>query len=290
MRILITGASSGIGLFLARQHINRGDEVWAMARRPQEELWTSGEASLMPHFLTADVTSAGQCAVAAAKLSQEYPLDAIIHCAGTQGKIGPFLSLNSTDWEKTIRGNLGGTVNTLRAFHSKLSTTRAKIICLSGGGATKARTRFSAYAAAKTAIVRLVETLAEEWKEQPIYINALAPGALPTAMTQETLAAGADCAGLNEFRDAQRILDGGEEPWNKLKTMVFHLLSADSDGVSGRLISAQWDAVSKINRAALSLESPDAGFLRRIDLNGFFPASKHPEFQTKVSKDCGGRN
>ena len=270
MRILITGTSSGIGLFLARQCINRGDQVWVLARRSQDSLWADSTLGgrVRPYFLTADVTSPDQCKKASTVLSKSGNLDAIIHCAGMQGKIGPFLSLNSADWAETILGNLGGTVNVLHAFHSclreRVPENPVKVICLSGGGATQARPHFSAYAAAKTAIVRLVETLAQEWAAEGIDINALAPGALPTAMTRQTLNAGIALAGEKEIADALRILDHGDASWNKLWKMVAHLLSPASNGVSGRLVSAQWDPVETLTAVSLVNSGKDACFLRRI--------------------------
>jgi len=60
---------------------------------------------------------------------------------------------------------------------------RAKVICFSGGGATKPRARFSAYGVAKTGVVRLVETIAEEERDRAYDINAIAPGAINTRLT-----------------------------------------------------------------------------------------------------------
>jgi len=58
---------------------------------------------------------------------------------------------------------------------------RGKIINLSGGGATAPLPRLSAYAAAKSALVRLTETLAQETAGFGIDVNAVAPGALNTS-------------------------------------------------------------------------------------------------------------
>ena len=65
-----------------------------------------------------------------------------------------------------------------------------KIIVLSGGGAAYARPNFSAYAASKAAVARLVETLAEEVRDKNIQVNCMAPGGAYTSMTDEILNAG----------------------------------------------------------------------------------------------------
>jgi NAD(P)-dependent dehydrogenase (short-subunit alcohol dehydrogenase family) len=270
MKILITGSSSGIGLYLARFYLDRGDEVWALARRPQQFLWTNEKTQNTErlHFLTADVNSPDQCQEAASQIQGE--INAIIHCAGIQGKIGPFLNLTPSEWAETISCNLGGTVNILQAFHPVLKSSggdmRAKIICLSGGGATQARVNFSAYAVAKTAIVRLVEILAHEWIGDAIDINALAPGALPTEMTIQTINAGAASAGEKEVSDAERILQSGEMPWAKMQAMVAYLLSPASNGVSGRLIAAQWDGMHDITQKILENSNKDIYCLRRVGI------------------------
>jgi len=77
-----------------------------------------------------------------------------------------------------VRTNLDGTFNAIRAFYEALrrNPRRAKIVCFSGGGATRPRPNFSAYGVSKTAVVRLVETVADEERDAPLDINAVAPG------------------------------------------------------------------------------------------------------------------
>ena len=82
---------------------------------------------------------------------------------------------------------------------------RAKVICFSGGGSTSPRPNFAAYGAAKTGVVRLVETLAVEWEKLPADINAVAPGAIFTRMTEQILARGEKLAGQKEFESASKL-------------------------------------------------------------------------------------
>lgn len=262
--MLITGSSSGIGLRLVRHLHAKGAAVWALARRPQRELAANGI-----RLLRADIGDYNDCAAAAASLPGDIRLDAIIHCAAMQGEIGPAMSIGAEAWEKVVSVNLCGTFNIIKAFYGKLMlngarATRAKILCFSGGGATKARAQFSAYAAAKTGVVRLVETLAEEWKNLPVDINAIAPGALPTAMTLETLAAGSSIAGESEIAVALKAQAAGEAPWEKLFGLVDHLLSPRSDGISGRLLAAQWDPLEDISPSGRAAAEGDLYKLRRI--------------------------
>ena len=84
-----------------------------------------------------------------------------------------------------------------------------KIINVSGGGATGPRPDVTAYACAKTALVRLTETLAEELREAKIDVNAVAPGAMNTRMLDETIAAGPGGA-RREYKAAVERSRSGE--------------------------------------------------------------------------------
>ena len=261
--ILATGSSSGIGLHLAKHLHGKGARIWALARRRQTAF-----AGDRLHFLQADVGNYMECAAAAASLPDGIRLDAIIHCAGMQGEIGPAMTTGVEAWQRAVQVNLCGTFNVIRAFNEKLmldarKDSRAKVLCFSGGGATKSRPMFSAYAAAKTGVVRLVETLADEWRNLPVDINAIAPGALPTAMTQETLAAGSAVTGEAEIAMALKALAAGDAPWKKLTDLTDHLLSPHSDGISGRLIAAQWDPLADVSTGGRAAAENDLYKLRR---------------------------
>ena len=185
-----------------------------------------------------------------------------------QGEIGRAVAADPAKWSATVRANLDGTFFALRALDAQLARAprRAKIVCFSGGGATKPRANFSAYGAAKTAIVRLVETIAEEEKSRALDINALAPGAINTRLTDEVLALGPAVVGEAEFAAAQKQKKSsdGDAALTQALDCVEWLLSPASDGISGRLISAPWDAWAKLGAHATDLAATDVFTLRRI--------------------------
>src|SRR5260370_40494333 len=105
-----------------------------------------------------------------------------------------------------------------------------KIIVLSGPGAASARPCFSAYAAAKAALVRLVETVAEEVRDHNIQINYIAPGGTYTHMTDEILRAG-EKAGWKESEGALEIRHtGGVAPEKQIQLALF-LASEESNHI-----------------------------------------------------------
>ena len=263
MNILIAGARSGIGRFLTDRLLEAGHSVWGFARSIDGTL-------THPRFraFACDVAEWDDVEKLAGMIATEAErLDAIIVCAALQGPVGPALALDPKEWSATIRVNLDGTFNVLRAFGGLLrpnGDARAKILCFSGGGASKARANFSAYAASKTGLVRLVETLAEEWREKPIDINAIAPGTVPTRMTEDILQVGAEAAGEPEIAVARAALASGPESFERIGRLVDFLLSPKSDGISGKLISAVWDPWEEFEKQAERLRKSDLLTLRRI--------------------------
>lgn len=264
MRLVLSGSSSGIGRDLVEHLLSAGHEIWGLARSDQSS-FAAGNARFRCSIC--DVADYHAVAQAAATLAPVWPyLDGLITCAGMQGEISRTLSSNPERWAATVRANFDGTYHVLRAFAPLLlrAPRRAKIICFSGGGATKARANFSAYGCAKTAIVRLVETIAVEEQSQSLDINAVAPGAINTRLTDEVIALGPAVVGDAEYRAALKQKQTGGVSMGKVCNLINWLLSPTSDGVSGRLISAPWDPWETLGSHTAELSSSDIYTLRRI--------------------------
>jgi len=263
MNLLLTGSSSGIGRALAKHLLARGHAVWGLARSDQSD-FAAQQADF--RFSRCDVADWPQVEQALAKVATTWShLDGLVCCAGAQGELGPALTINPVRWSATIRANLDGTFYAIRAAAELLGRARrAKIVCLSGGGATKARANFSAYGAAKTAIVRLVETVAEENRGRPLDINAIAPGAINTRLTEEVLRLGPGVVGQAEYDGAVKQQASGGGSMEKAIGLVEFLLSEKSDGITGRLLAAPWDPWPELDRHAAALAASDIYTLRRI--------------------------
>lgn len=138
-----------------------------------------------------------------------------------------------------------------------------KIIVLSGGGATNPLPNISAYAASKAAVIRLAETLAEELKAFRVDVNAIAPGALKTRFVEQVLEAGPEKVGKEFFAKNKKWSAEGAVPLELGARLAVYLVSAESDGITGKLISAQWDPWEKLREFKADLNS-DIYTLRRI--------------------------
>ena len=200
MNLVLTGSSTGIGRALASHLLAQRHRVWGLARSDQTDFAAQHPSTFFAS--KCDVTDWTQVAAAAAAVAAAWPhVDGLICCAGLQGEVGPAITADPAKWSATVRASLDGTFYPFRAFHNQLARAprRAKVVAFSGGGATKARANFTAYGVAKTGVVRLIETLAEELSDQPIDLNSIAPGAVNTRLTDEVLALGPAVAGTTEL-------------------------------------------------------------------------------------------
>jgi 3-oxoacyl-[acyl-carrier protein] reductase len=147
-----------------------------------------------------------------------------------------------------------------------ISTGGGSIVNISGGGAAGPRENFTAYAAAKAALVRATEILALEYAHSGISINAVAPGAMPTDMLSGVIAAGPETAGDKEFQSARRVFQNGDAADVKIRAAecVYALCGQDSPRVTGRLISAVWDQWMDLDGLADAVSDSDIYTLRRI--------------------------
>ena len=256
MKIAITGSSSGIGQFLADTLASKGHEICRLARSPQGGFSFKCDVG--------DWDAVHSCAE---KIAAKWTsLDSLICCAGIQEPIGPAMEIDPVAWRKNLGVNLDGTFYAIRALYPllKKSSARAKVICFSGGGSTGPRPNFAAYGVAKTGVVRLVEMLASEWAGSPPDINAIAPGAIFTKMTEEVLSCGEKRVGQKEFESAARMSRDNDVKLAKVLGLVEALLSPQTDGISGKLISAPWDPWQNLSALREELMLSDIYTLRRI--------------------------
>jgi len=191
-------------------------------------------------------------------------LQVLVLNAGIYGPMGATESVSLDEWRRAMDINLYGVLLPSRALipHFK-KAGRGKIIVLSGGGATNPLPNISAYAASKAAVIRLMETLAEELKSFHVDVNAIAPGALKTRFVEQVLAAGADKVGTAFFEKNKKWSEDGAVPLELGASVAVYLACAESDGISGKLISAQWDPWEKLHEFKGDLEG-DIYTLRRI--------------------------
>jgi NAD(P)-dependent dehydrogenase (short-subunit alcohol dehydrogenase family) len=270
--VVVTGASLGLGRAIARACLAEGAHVLICARERDalegtlQNLRQRAPDGTKVWAKICDVSDEQQVNALAEFAQRELgACDVLINNAGVLGPIGPVEEVAWADWKRTIEIDLFGVALPCRAFLSGMkSRRRGKIINLSGGGATGPRPLVSAYAAAKTAVVRFTETLAVETRSFGIDVNAIAPGAIHTRMTEQARAAGLEEEIKFEKLKLESIPDPDDDvPLAAAQLCVF-LASAESDGITGRLISARWDDWENLAAQREALAAGDIYTLRRI--------------------------
>ena len=292
LNALITGGSQGLGKTIAEHFLREGANVVLCARSEKELSATRDElAKKFPaqkiSAKTCDVSNEAQVnELVAYALRELGSLDVLVLNAGIYGPMGPTESVPLDEWRRAIDINLFGVLLPSRAviphFKDSFGSSRGdeaqtkvqsetphvvsykKIIVLSGGGATNPLPNISSYAASKAAVVRLMETLAEELKPFHVDVNAIAPGALATRLVDEVLAAGPEKVGAAFFEKNKGWKEKGAVPLELGANLAVYLASADSNGITGKLISAQWDPWKNLQQHRDELAKSDIYCLRRI--------------------------
>jgi 3-oxoacyl-[acyl-carrier protein] reductase len=192
-------------------------------------------------------------------------IDILVNNAGIYGPIGTVEDVDWDEWVLTVQVNLFGTVSLCRAIIPIMRQQGyGKIINLSGGGATSPLPRISAYAASKAAVVRFTETIAAELRGTGIDVNAIAPGALNTRLLDQVLEAGPEKVGQDLYERSERQKKDGGVPLEIPAQLAVFLGSSESDGITGRLISAVWDDWRSLPGRLDQLTDSDVYTLRRI--------------------------
>lgn len=269
---IITGAGQGLGAVIAEHYVAAGASVLLCARTPEtleavrERLSPTLRDGQKIEITHADVAIPADLDALVAHALSVFPhIDILVNNAGVYGPMGAIETVDWDEWADSISINLLGTVYACRAVMGHFKARGyGKIVNLSGGGATAPLPGISAYAAAKAGVVRFTETLALEGREHGIDVNAVAPGALATRLTDQLIEAGPDKVGAALHARMVKLRQDGGTPLALGAELTVYLGSAESDGITGRLIAAQWDPWRTLHEHRGDLEGTDIYTLRRI--------------------------
>ena len=231
---IITGASRGIGLTLARAFAQAGCAVMLAARDPKRLARAGQELEQSSSQVAAygcDVAEPQQVEAMVQETVERFgTVDILINNAGVLGPIGSAWEADTDAWRRAIDVNLLGTYLCCKAvLPIMIRQRRGKIINLSGRGAHEAWPNFSAYGVSKTAVVRLTETLAAETKPFNVQINVMAPGANDTELFRQAAE-----------HEPSMLADLPTDPDQPARLALF-LASERSDHITGRFIHVNQD-------------------------------------------------
>ncbi|AZO58803.1 MAG: SDR family NAD(P)-dependent oxidoreductase [Mesorhizobium sp.] len=190
---VVTGASRGIGYFIARELAAAGAHVVAVARTVGglEELDDAikadgrGQATLVPLDL-ADM--AGIDRLGGAIHERWGKLDILVANAGILGVISPIGHVEAKTFDKVMTVNVTATWRLIRSVDPLLRLSDAgRAIIMSSNAAHSARAFWAPYAASKAAVETMMRSWAHETESLPLRVNAADPGATRTAMRAQAM-------------------------------------------------------------------------------------------------------
>jgi len=175
-RALVIGGSSGIGLAIGRGFRDAGAEVSVTGTRAREDY---GEDHAGLDFRRLDVADDAALKAFAAGFER---LDVLVNCAGAVAYRRKEFELET--FRRVMDVNLNGVLHACTLFRDRLRFSRGSIVNVASLAAFFGSRGNPAYGASKAAVVQLTKTLALAWAADGIRVNAIAPGWVPTKMTE----------------------------------------------------------------------------------------------------------
>lgn len=231
-KIMVTGASGGIGRQCAIDCAHMGAQVVLVGRNEERLEETAGMMEGSGHIIKAwDLSNLnGIKPLTAEVIDKTGPLDGFVHSAGIE-KTLPLKSLKPSDYEDIYNINALSAFEFVRHFSSSKNFREyGSIVLISSITSVIGRPGVSAYAASKGAIVSAVKTMALELAKRKIRINAVSPGTILTPLMQNALSQ------MTEEQRQRRIEGfplGLGEPSDVSHACVY-LLSAAARWVTGQ--------------------------------------------------------
>ena len=233
---VVTGCARGFGRAISRRLGRDGAKlaVWDLLDDEGEETAAQcREAGAEVEFFHCDMSDPDHIASAAAAVVERFgPAYAVVNNAGINLRT-PAIDHPVEMWNKTLAVNLVGSFLCSQAFaREMIKSGRGAIINLASGRAIEGAPNSIAYAASKAGIIAMTKTLASEWAQYGIRVNAIVPG---VSETRQPLEAGGT---LEELRERGKTIPLGRvgHP-DDIAAMVAMLLSEDAAYITGQGIA-----------------------------------------------------
>jgi NAD(P)-dependent dehydrogenase (short-subunit alcohol dehydrogenase family) len=184
--VVITGAAGALGRSVARQFAAQGARL-ALLDRDQAAL-----DALFPDAalrLALDITDGAASDAAIAQVVQAFGrIDALVHVAGGFEMGEATHELSRAAWDRMMNLNAWSFVNLSRGVVAQMLRQRSgRIVAVSAASAREGAARMAAYVASKSALQRLVESLAHEVRSQGIHVNSVAPTTMDTPANRSAM-------------------------------------------------------------------------------------------------------
>ncbi len=185
---IVTGAARGIGAAIAKQLAGEGARVALADINLAAAQETAGQIGPAAVAVSVDVSEAASVESMVAQVERTVASpDILVNSAGVS-IICPFLECTQETWDKTININLKGVFNCCQAVLQRMvPRQQGTIINLSSQSGKSGNAQYAAYCASKFGIIGLTQSLAMEFAETGIRVNALCPGVVFTPLWESML-------------------------------------------------------------------------------------------------------
>jgi NAD(P)-dependent dehydrogenase (short-subunit alcohol dehydrogenase family) len=238
--ILITGASSGLGLRFARVAAAAGAKVALAARRVDRletlaaEIAASGGAA---HPVAMDVTAEASIIAGFDAAEAAFgPIETVIANAGMNSE-GLAIDVAAEEFDRVMAINVRGVFLTAREGARRMmaagsrDSRRGRVVLTSSIGALKVLPGLTAYCASKAAVLMMGKSLAREWANRGINVNVVCPGYVETELNADWFATDGGKAQVATF-PRRRLMEAED-----LDAMMLYLASDASRAVTGSVFT-----------------------------------------------------
>jgi len=188
---VVVGATSGLGRAIAIGLAEHGADVVPSGRRKEliesacQAVEAAGRKTLRQTADAQDRTSID--ALRDAVLASFGRVDILVNAAGNVIR-KPILAISEDQWSSVLDTHLNGALRACQSFYEPLKASgRGRIINIASLSSFAAFHEVAAYSAAKSAMVSLTRSMACEWAQDGIRVNAIAPGVFPTDLNRSVI-------------------------------------------------------------------------------------------------------
>ncbi len=182
---LITGATRGIGLAIAREYGRAGARLAISSESAEDCLRvvaTLAEEGIEACALPADLSQQAQVEALARDVVQHFGrIDALVCNAGVAPHLGPLASASAADWELTMTVNLRSALWLTSALLPTMAEQGGgSVVLMASIAGVRGNKGLGLYGLSKAALAQLARNLAVEWGPCNVRVNAISPGVIAT--------------------------------------------------------------------------------------------------------------
>jgi NAD(P)-dependent dehydrogenase (short-subunit alcohol dehydrogenase family) len=246
---IVTGAGRGIGRAIAEELARAGAHVALVAR-------SADELDQVAHAIKADK---GRAVAFPGDVTDERTVEALVHDvvqtvgpptllvnnAGSWAQVGPVAESDPTTWWRDVEVSLKGTYLCSRAvLPGMLERSNGRIVMVASYAAITASPFMTAYACAKTAVIRFTDSLAAELESSGVRVFCISPGLVRTALVEKV----ARSEEGRRFLPRLSTRDDELEP-ERAARLVVDIASGRLDPLAGRFLHVLDDVDDLLDRA-----------------------------------------